>query len=515
MTTGGAKSYIAKVNREGRPPQREAGAGNFFAPFFDVTFYRASDEAGKQQKQPVRPSFQEQAEKRIPPSKFTISSANGQTTTFLKDSKLANIRNFRSSLVIESQASTAVKATLTLEPPYFDALDILDERAIQFGSLMLLQWGYTNKEGDEPLLSNQGVFNITEPSVRFGKQITIQITGWDIVYSALSTLDRRCAWPREIYETDFEIVEKLIERHHGKTTDLVLVGIDAGTSPLFKKKTGQPVVQSTNDWLFLKRLLYSNDVEFGTRGKSLILKQRTSLLAVAPSYRLLLYGQPESDKDIPTISFDANSIKSLFGAAGQRGFTTLTHDLDKNKTKTQKTKPEDSGQQVGPPRLNSQETALPKGTERTAAGNVKVFSEPDACTSGWIIVKPKERPNQAQEALQKARGNRMLANTHATAIIPGHPSIEPLTIVEVAGGKGTGVGTRFRGNYLILKTIHEIGQGYVTKLNLVRGTNTGDLRDSSPKTKGPGNTQTKKKRSTEDPKLAEKSKKIPSRTGGR
>lgn len=473
--------------------------GNFFAPFFDVVFYRAVAESGVAQASPDSTAREQGIDepqsvadfgsnKSIGASSVRLQSSDGNSTLFEPDSNLANIRNFRSSLVLEFKASTAVKATLTLQPPYFDALKIVDNELIQYGSLMEIQWGYTNGDGGEPLLSDKGLFSIVQPSVKFDEQISIQITGWDILYMAASSLDRRTSWAREEYPTDLDIIKKVIERHLGETLKINTDQVASG-SPLRKKKEGQPVVQTNDDFTFFRRMLAANDVEFEFRANTILLRDAGILDDQKPSYRLIWYGQLYDETDIPMISFNSNSIPSLFASQGSRGFWSLSHDLDKNQADKKMVKPEDTNvPQTGTKVTGNQEAGLPKKTVRTSTGDIRAFSDPDNDSStGMIQVRPHDRPNQQQEADRQGRENRRLANTRASVIIPGHPSVMPLQIVNVFGNAEAGVGRKFSGNYRILSATHEIGQGYVTKLELLRASTSGDPRDSQPKSRDPSN----------------------------
>lgn len=489
--------------------------GNFFAPFFDVVFYRQVEEPGIVQAVPAEVNGADTINAvlglqksvydnnlagaksaadfglnaTIGASRVKLTNAGGNSTLFEPDSELADLRNFKSSLTIEARASTAVKATLVFQPPYLEGLKIVDNQLIKFGSLMEIQWGYLNADGGEPVLSNKGLFGIVQPSVKLSNQFSIEINGWDLLYMSSSSVDRRFSWPREQYDTDLKIVEKLNSLSVGESyrlnTDMVSI-----ESPLRQKKEGETVVQTTDDFSFFKELLAANDVEYRIDGNIVRLFDAGRADQQEPAYSLLWYKQPEKNTDIPMITFETNSIASLFAGQGSRGFWFMSQDMDSNTTERQEVKPEDTGvSQTGSKALGTQEAGHPKGTVRTSEANVKPYSMPDdSSATGQVHVQPRDTPNRDTKADRKGREVRRLCNTTASATIPGHPGIVPLTIVNVFGDESAGVGRTFGGNYRVMKAIHEIGQGYVTKIELLRASTSGDDRATEEKSSDKTNT---------------------------
>lgn len=527
-----SEEFRAKLENPQQSGDRTDVAGNFFAPFFDVAFYRPSKEGGVIQSSgdpnevttyvetedgrqfsndfaAAKALLDFGARGAIDTSSLRLRSENGQSQLLDPNTELSQIRNFRSSLTINSLESSNVQAILTLQPPYADALEIIDNTLIRLGSYMVIQWGYLNADGGEPILSSKGLFTMTEPSVKFGEQVTIEIPGYDVTYMGTSSLDRRCSWPREQFKTDLDVVRTVIKKSIGDTLEIDDTGVKED-SPLRVEQTSNPWIQTDDDFSFFRKVLKFNDVGYRVDGDRLLLFDYSTVDSRDPKYTLMMYRQPEKATDIPMISFSANSDLGLFSnSKGSRGLWVYSHDLDNNTPLRREVKPDDTGvAQVHAGRVTTGEASHPKETTDTQMGQARAYDFPDSeCASGWIQVQPTERPSQKAYADTQARVIRR-ANHSANVVIPGHPGIKPLTIVEVFGDKLAGVGWKFGGNYRIMGVTHEIGSGgYITKFDLLRAGSSGDERDYGNPSQDPKNTKSADGSSGETvgPKLAEES----------
>lgn len=506
--------------------------GDFFAPFFDVAFYRVTKEPGVVQEvspidgdtgslfdfspadTPEQAAFNERlqgsrsagelsSDTNIGTSRTRLFAANGQASILDPDRELAQLKNFRASLTLDMKAAEAVKATLVLQPPYEEALKIIDNPTITFGSIMELQWGYLNPAGGGPVISDKGLFTILQPSIKFGREISISISGMDMLARAAKSLDFRCRWDRETYKSDFDIIETLVERSvagfkidTSRLKGVIAAGAIADRATpffregvrqaalqqvkLFKQKTGDPIMQTMNDWEFFKRLLRENDVDHIITGNTIQLIDIGQATLEEPTYNLLWYKNPESPTDIPMISFESNSIPSHFAAQGSRGVRSIRTDPDTGETIVQENRPEEveAGENN---RSSAIEAGHPKDAVKTSEACVTPFLDPDTtCSFGQIRSHVFEAPNESDSAEQDAKDVRRLSNTRASATIPGTPTIIPHTTIKVLG-----VGECFGGVYRILNVVHEVGRGYVTKLKLVRSATTGTERGcQDPRTEG-------------------------------
>ena len=456
---------------------KSESVGNFFAPFFDVVFYSPGNAEGLK----ITNIDDYGSISSIGAGAIARKSTSGQSTVFSPDKSAEGLRNFRSSLIIESRASTSVKATLTLQPPYDHAVGIIDSEVLTFGSLMEIEWGYMSSNGREAQISNLGLFTITQPSVKFGQEISIELTGWDLIYMSSDSIDRRCLWPRETYATDVDIIKKLAS-HINKDYKVDTSQISSESS-ILKDKEGQHIIQTCTDFSFLRQLITDNDCEYRIEGDKLSIFDTNSLDTQSPSFRLLWYRQPTENTDIPMISFNTNSIPSLFAARGTRGVSHIVSDPDEITTdRDPKEKAEgespvggqepESSKREGPQKGKDSapdESRHSKTKADTRSGQFAPYVWPDpSCASGIVQIIPKDTPNRKEQTIRRQRDSVRRANTHASAVIPGHPGIKPLSVVNVWGQEGAGVGEKFAGNYRILNVVHELGQGYTTKLDMLR-----------------------------------------------
>lgn len=498
MTSTGDPAFIVPSERS--LPRQEptfSPVGDLFAPFFDVVFYSPSTDVGEEldiaaSALEANPATRAQAASlraqaataraaqaasqavalgdvtSIGSSRVTLSTVAGGLASFSPEgpgSPLGQLVNYRSSLEVTMLSAAALQATLTLNPPYEAAIEIIDNKLIKFGSLMEIQWGYLALDGSgSPAVSDKGLFRITQPSIKFGQQTTITIGGFDILSSSLQTIDTRCQWLREKFPTDLDIVTEIIKKKGGGLkVDDARVGTE---SSLRKKKSGKGVTQSDDDWTFFRRLLRQNDVTWTQVKDTIVLEDEQRVSVAEPKYRLFWYGQPQNEYDVPMISFETNPIMSLFaGVPGSRGQRTICRDPETKEITVMDLDPGKTGvAQTGEANTATTNRGFKTDKAKTSQGNIAPFAELDAaCSSGRFFTEPCNRPNREEETKRENREIRMFYNTRATAVCPGVPGLLPQQVVEVRN-----VGETFSGNYRVMKVVHSIGASYVVKLDLLR-----------------------------------------------
>jgi hypothetical protein len=455
-----------------RPLPREENSspvGDLFAPFFDVVFYAVSTEKGEDVKIESDQDARLRNTAKIGTSSITLRTVGGGLESFSpsgEDTELGQLANYKASLEVTMLSAAALQATLTLTPPYEAALEIIDHKIIKFGSLMEIQWGYLALDGSgAPAISDKGLFRITQPSIKFGQQVTVTIAGFDILSGSLGSQDTRCVWLRETYPCDLDIVSKIVKTRVGQGAKLNDKSLSAN-SKLRKKKSGEGVTQTDDDWTFLRRLCRQNDAVFTQRGSELFLEDEERVSAQKPKYTLFWYGQPESETDVPMISFETNPIMSLFaGDPGARGQRTLCRDPEEKKVTVTNKDPAKTGQtQTGEANTITSDKAHEKEGIQTSEGTISPFAELDAaCASGRFFTEPCRRPNVEEETDRENNEIRQYFNTRASAVCPGVPGLLPQQVVHVKN-----VGKTFSGNYRVMKVIHSIGAGYTMKVDLLR-----------------------------------------------
>ena len=464
---------------------------DLFAPFFDVVFYKpvslgvdvqpsfgvdsllASALSPGQGVTPFEGVSPGDITGLVPgASRLALRSVGGGLQSFDPEgdpnSPLGQLVNYRANLQVSMLSAAALQATLTLTPPYADALKIVDHQLIKFGSLMELQWGYLATDGSgKPAISDKGLFRITQPSIKFGREVSITIGGFDILSGAMSTTDTRCCWSREKYECDLKILQEIIKTRSPSGLNLNDSAIPSKSS--LRKRKKAPVIQADDDWTFFRRICRQNDVSFQQIGKDVILKDEPEIDGVAPKYNLLWYAQPGGDKDIPMISFETNPIMGYFAMPGSRGQRTICRDRETGKLEVVNKEPSKTEvQQIGGKGSDASEDGHCKDPVKTSEGDIASFAAMDAsCTSGRIYTQPCNRPNQKEEIEKENRSVRRYHNTRASAVCPGVPGLIPQQSVCVVN-----VGETFSGNYRVMKVIHNIGAGYTMKIDLLRSAST-------------------------------------------
>lgn len=459
---------------------------NFYAPFFQAVFYRVESETPADEDGRFPPpdgdtqtineflanrnigSLRDDNNK---PTRFRLNTVGGVAKTYVADQELEGVEKFSASLVIEAKSAAAYKATLVMTPPYEDALRIVDSGAIDFGTVMEVQWGYMNPQGARPIISDKGLFSIVEPSVSLGVQTTITLSGYDLLSSSAGSIERRCAWPRGLYPSDFEIIRQIL-KIHGRELDMRELHVN---SLLLMNRPGKHMVQNTSDEIFVKTLLLQNNARLVPNDSGGFVVYDVTERESAPiTYRLLMFGQPGGAGsvagvvDIPMISYQSNSIMSLFAGKGSRGVRSVTHDPNTNSASNNQKVPKIRTEQQTVASPTPKSGAFEKQDASTNVGDRKVapFKKLESgptknCASGYFVTYPASAPNNDKEEEQRVIELERTANTHADVVIPGHPTILPLMNVKVEG-----VGQKFGGIYRVMEVTHEIGAGYTTKLRL-------------------------------------------------
>lgn len=462
---------------------------DFFAPFFDVVFYSMDTTEGI-----VEGGFEEglgtiAKAQRLGASRLQIQSVGGGLQSFTPEgegSELAGLVNYRANLQVIMKSASALRATLTLTPPYEAALKLVDNRLIRFGTLMEIQWGYLSTDGEgSPAISDKGLFRITPPSIKFGRETTVTISGWDVLSSSLSTADVRCCWPRSKYACDLDILRALLKPPRAPA-GLKLIDTEVTSKSALRRRKPDDVIQAATDWTFFRRICRQNDVSFRQQYDEVQLFDESRLDSIDAKYRLTWFMQPQGKFDVPMISFETNAIASLFAndSKGIRGQRTFCRDsktgeirvINKETTKTGKT-------HTGAGVTDASKAGHETDTKSTSEAAIASFQdlEKNVCASGKIFTDPCNKPNQAEEADREILEGRRYFNTRAVAICPGVPGLVPQQLTEVMN-----VGEKFGGCYRIITATHNIGAGYTVKLDLIRASSSG-VKDGTPATEDRAN----------------------------
>jgi len=473
-----------------RVPKRKgenfSPVNDLYAPYFDVVFYRPEEETGTRESDEMESQGvgaltlrEVEATDSIGASKIQLRSTGGGTQILNPqgpDSPMGQLLNYKSNLQITMVSAAALQATLTLQPPYFDAINIIDSRLIKYGSLMEVQWGYINTETNQPEISDKGLFTIVQPSIKFGREVTLTLGGFDTLSTSLRSIDSRREWSRENFENDLLILREIVSK---AGTGLVID--DSGVKPesSLRKSKSRSITQATDNWTFFRRLCRQNDVTFTQVGSTVKLSDQEERDLAPRKYRLIWFMQPQKEWDIPMVSFETNPHIGYFAGQGSRGLLTICRDSETGEVRQVENSPVDPGVgQTGEGRAQTAEGSHKKDVVKTAeSGSVAAFGKSDDKTStsaGRVYVQPCGKPNQDEETDRTNREILRNFNTRASALCPGVPGMVPQIITEVAN-----VGKVFSGHYRVMKVVHDIGVGgYTMQIDLLHAASSGDPRSS-------------------------------------
>jgi hypothetical protein len=526
--TGG--SFAPAKSAANKPSLSKSASvvGNFYSPFFNVSFYKPLGKGEKAKAKDLQVLGEGNERELSTYSKgFTLKSKTkgGTRLSYVPKDGADQLTNYRTNLTIEAPAAGAYRATLTLNPPYEDALKVLNNDTIQFNCLMVIRWGYSipgpAKGNQRPPISDIGIFNIIQPTVRFGRSVQIQIVGFDILSSELQAKEDRWVVDRKVHSTDLDVVK--VVAPSGLEVD------DTNLRPeakLLQDRSNSQLVQTQDDWTFFKDVMSMNDSTFIITENKIVLFEITDIDLSAPKYKLLWFQNPNpaNDNEIPMISFDANSLISLFARRGARGYLDWSKNHDKNEVKKDKKKPGDKGG-AGSKNTATTEEAFVQRTTEIDGRSVSVWTkskkvkrrkegeeteEKDDVTYGQVRLRPSRQALGEEQAEKKAADIRRTANTHADVVIPGHPGILPTHVVTVGGtesvrtkeGKKRNTLGPFGGNYRVMHVTHDLGQsGYTCRLKLFRASDKGDSEAPGPKGKGKPNTKALETSETPNPEV--------------
>jgi hypothetical protein len=390
------------------------------------------------------------------------------------------IDKYVTSLEISHRSAAISNVTMTLNPPYDVAVAILENRVIRRGSLALVEFGYASPDGD--ILSGPYLFNITKPSAEFGDEVSITLEGNDMLSHNLLGKSVSYTWSKSDFPTDLSIIEELAFSLELKLHTQLLA--KEPPSPL-RKKRDDDRQQNRSDWVFFKEIISNSKATWVLCGNTLFLADRLVLLTAPPRYTLRYRHQIISATDIPisTISFDTTS--EFFNAAKTKDMSKVSTDKDTG--------------------LPNNETVPTTGNlgNVTNAGNQGSNEVVNTPIGGGVIdsklSKGKTGASNSGPDRDSLHTNRVYALVEeaavlqavkGTATIPGVPGIRPQEKVIIEG-----VPEIYKGEYMIKKVVHKLGDGYTCELTLLRqGQHTPDGKTK--KGENPEQTKTRKASTT-------------------
>ena len=486
----------------GLPFEGKQGVGDFFAPFYRVRFITPSPN--------IRDTYDVNGEL-IGTSQGTeraeFVTTDGASEVRFEDGNIGFLRNFVTSLEVTDQGGDGTSgggasvATLRLEPPWEDALYILEHKLIQYGSVMVIEFGWlANEGGAEKITSDPHYFIIQTPSLSVeNTDISIEIVGSDIFGYASTQRTTSRTWVREpSFKTDLKVLEKIVLpmkltidtsltnepppgtkglNVEGAGIGVLLVAPPANITKIHRDHPigKEPAIleQKETDWSFFKSLCSANNCAFFTIGKTIFLADMNVVRTRKVSYTLILFGEPKGDKDVPIINISFNVMDQIFQPATARSTRAISVDPDTNKAKNEDVDPATSAD------FNFFGTKTVAGKGSSNGLTIKI-DEKNSFTpdpefqdnqEGKVWSMPFSLMNKKEAVTQPARGGTLVGADSATVTVPGMPTIVPMMVVEIRGAPAS-----FNGPYWVISAKHMLNtDGYETELSLTRDTSTADV----------------------------------------
>jgi hypothetical protein len=508
--------------------------GDFYNPFFNVSFLslEPADDAGTLATGDDAKEITVSVDQVGQLQRVTQSQGDNWGVSYLENPELARLRSYATKLEIRDEGGGASFATLTLEPPFADAIEIVDSRLVQWNTVMVIEWGYLGGDGGDRV-SSKRYYQTQQPSLQMSSlDTTITIVGVDLFgYSAMKR-ETRTIFEREQFKTDLDILQKFAvkqsmslstlhlpddsplradksgagkpaseqQQKEGATSDRFKLGAQAApTAGEEKADSSMPtaVEQNESDWTFFSKIVHENRAEFFTVGTVICIVDLNYARTNGYAYRLLFFSQPEKDTDIPLLSFSTKALESLFFKPASKELRAVYGDPDTGETVVRAYDP----QKMPDVEFDGKRTAAGKaeadGKTVRIDSRTQVIPNPayQSNETGKVMSLPGGKTNRDEAAKAVVRAAAETANTDAEATIPGVPYIVPMMLVNVVG-----VGKTFGGNYLVTKVTHMLGsEGYECQLNLIRNAITGDEKGKGSEPVSGGNTPKPKSGEADSP----------------
>jgi hypothetical protein len=456
------------VNLTGTQPPRDVG--DFFSPFFRVAFRSLGKELGVVQEFAGQEEFQTTS---LAGTATTSDTSNPTQLKFLS----TQLPNYAASLSIEALIGAPLKFTLTLTPPYDDAVQIVDNKLVGYGTLVKVQWGYTSNSSNNNLLSDIYVFRNEHPAVEYGQDITITLSGLDLVAGAGMRNTSKVVYNRLLFPTDYHILLALF----AKTKLQLDITNVPPTSTLFLPQLFPPTLeQHSTDWQFIRQILSDNNLAGHAQGAVFKVYSPSQLGSEQIAYRFLFRLQPEDKRDIPMMSFNGNPRPWIFNPPEARGLRAISSDPDSGATTAEDMTAAGLADQQNVGDSNSNSDGDPTDQATSLASDEADDGETDDDDEigaplttrpapgpddvGTVHSRPSQMSNGDERARQIVRGAAVFGNVGATLTAPGMPDVLPPMLVGVEG-----VGRLFKGPYFVKSVKHEIStSGYEMEVELQR-----------------------------------------------
>jgi hypothetical protein len=214
---------------------------------------------------------------------------------------------------------------------------------------------------------------------------------------------------------------------------------------------------------------------FNVVGKTITFHDLSVVAGQKSLYRFVFRTQPQTEYDVPIISFSANANARAFlpPAAIQTMMTSQNPETKQPITIFASPPADPNVKSIG--KTNGKQSAVAGGglgaLSPVAVGRLMLTALPPfkGSETGVHVPVPSSQIKASQRLESMRTEARFYANDSATLTAPGVPNLMGTTIVTV----DEGVGIPFSGPYLVTDVTHTLSTGgYEMRLNLKRSTGT-------------------------------------------
>jgi len=461
-----------------RKPQ---SVGDFFGPFFRIKVLSKTAPRPGDQEDSGAPLGISSVVKAIKMAGDALKEARDQ---ILIDSR--NLQNYAANLSIQMFPGVKLM-TLTMTPPREDAQQLIKDEIFKFGQLVEVQWGYSTEQ--EIKASENHLFVITQPNVKYSNDITFTLTGLDVFSNdsknrrSVIVLDK----DKSKKFTPLEILNSLAKDHLKLKIELRSETLSNPFHPI-NLPLNTPIPSAMCDWDIFKMLCEQINILFyiGEENK-IVLFDKDGISNIPPTYKFTWFRQPQDSYTIPIMTFNTNVIPKLFSSPEKIAIKELKVDNDSDKININSLNTTDGQKQSS---QGSKDSKTIGGTGFNKGESIQISNQESIVPFPAISEALDTVAFYAVAAREYSRAKSLWANsqyqwnTTATLTSVGFPDVVPPMNVSIMG-----VDQKFEGPYYLLEARHTIGTGgYEMSLNLIKTTTSvsdGELPNPTPRPNNP------------------------------
>jgi hypothetical protein len=389
---------------------------------------------------------------------------------------------FLTEVTIENNLGYIPRITATLNPPYEDAIRLLDSTLVEFGSNRLeVQFGYARSgSSGMPLLSPVYQGLMLKPDIAIGAETTIVLNAQGVAAFASHLQEGGKTFTNM---TRMEIIAELCDRFNMvPNADAVHDDSESFNSLSVEKITYSmgwntpwfcivDLCKSARCWAFSRGIARNGD----GRTAELVIQPRTALAVEKPPLTLTMFQVNRgtlSGEIYPVLS--AGTDAAAIYLPGVQKIMLKEIDLASKKIRTQEI-------------ADSVAKTAQNAIGGVAISGTKYFPDADATSEIGYIKRSGDpaSPTAVQQARAAFESHSAMGGIPLEIESLGIPSIEPGQAVAV-----NGLGLRLDVNYGVHKVIHSLGVGgFTTRLSLISNTTQVVAQQFKISGEGPANSQ--------------------------